>query len=232
MVVPLAMEVRTLVFVGEFIIGFDIHTIRGIHATREFSGIHGVCSIRGIREHGNESPSEKTVVDRPFEIAAPIIAIRHPDDDWLADPMLHTPIIAPAFQPRLFDAGSTLVTMISDSTIEAIRRFSAERDWDGFHTPENLAKSISIEAGELLECFQWTPGSSGEAGYPPAEPQEIRDELADVLTYCIMMADRLGADMDDIILDKLERTKRKYPASAVRDDPAATKRLHEEGRKE
>lgn len=120
--------------------------------------------------------------------------------------------------------------MISDSTIDAIRRFSTERDWDGFHTPENLAKSISIEAGELLECFQWTPGESGAAGYPQARPQEVRDELADVLTYCIMMADRLGVDMDSIILDKLERTKRKYPASAVRDDPAMAKRLHEKGR--
>lgn len=103
--------------------------------------------------------------------------------------------------------------MISDATIEAIRAFTRERDWERFHTPENLAKSIGIEAAELLECYQWTPQM------PPLGDDHARDELADVLMYCIMMADALHADMDEIVRSKLERTARKYPADAVRDRP-------------
>lgn len=103
--------------------------------------------------------------------------------------------------------------MISETTIAAIRRFVADRDWAPFHTPENLAKSISIEAAELLECYQWTPPMQ------PLDNVHARDELADVLMYCIMMADALDADMDAIIGSKLERAARKYPADAVRDDP-------------
>lgn len=103
--------------------------------------------------------------------------------------------------------------MISDATIEAIRTFTRERDWERFHTPENLAKSIGIEAAELLECYQWTPQM------PPLGDDHARDELADVLMYCIMMADALHVDMDEIVRSKLERTARKYPADAVRDRP-------------
>lgn len=89
--------------------------------------------------------------------------------------------------------------MISDSTIQSIRDFVAERGWGQYHTPENLAKSISIEASELLECYQWTPQS------PSVDEGHVREELADVLTYCIMMADALGVDMDDIVMGKLAR---------------------------
>lgn len=102
--------------------------------------------------------------------------------------------------------------MISDSTIQSIRNFVAERGWGRYHSPENLAKSISIEAAELLECYQWTPQS------PSMDERHVREELADVLTYCIMMADALDEDMDDIIMSKLTKTKSKYPAEAVRDD--------------
>ncbi len=80
--------------------------------------------------------------------------------------------------------------------------FTQERDWDQFHSPENLAKSISIEAGELLECFQWDNNYDRE---------EVCDELADVFSYCIMMAEKLGVDPKEIILKKLEKTKKKYP---------------------
>lgn len=90
---------------------------------------------------------------------------------------------------------------------EALRSLVAERDWSQFHSPENLAKSIAIEAGELLECFQWSPD---------ANPDEIRDELADVLTYCLILADSLGFDPDEIVLSKLERTREKYPVSQAR----------------
>jgi len=80
--------------------------------------------------------------------------------------------------------------------------FAAERDWDKWHTPENLAKSISIEAAELLECYQW--------GKEP-NPQDVREELADVLTYCLQMCRRLEVDPAQIVLDKLEVTRKKYP---------------------
>lgn len=85
--------------------------------------------------------------------------------------------------------------------------FSNERDWDQFHSPENLAKSISIEAGELLECFQWSSDYS---------KNNVCEELADVITYCIMLADKLDVSIEDIVLDKLEKTKRKYPVEKAK----------------
>jgi dCTP diphosphatase len=95
----------------------------------------------------------------------------------------------------------------SEQVRDALRRFVKERNWAQFHTPENLAKSVSIEAGELLECFQWGPD---------AAPERVQDELADVLTYCMLLADRLGLDPDEIILKKLEVTAIKYPAEKAR----------------
>ena len=89
-----------------------------------------------------------------------------------------------------------------DKLMKEIKQFNEERDWDQFHSPENLAKSISIEAGELLECFQWNNNYNKE---------EVREELADVFTYCIQMAMKLNVDPEEIILNKLEKTKKKYP---------------------
>lgn len=94
-----------------------------------------------------------------------------------------------------------------DKLIQAIREFNEERDWDQFHTPENLAKSISIEAGELLECFQW------DNNY---DKENLCEELADVLSYCIMLADRLDVDIEEIVLNKLEKTKKKYPVDKAK----------------
>jgi NTP pyrophosphatase (non-canonical NTP hydrolase) len=91
---------------------------------------------------------------------------------------------------------------------DELRAFVAERDWAQFHTPENLAKSIVIEAGELLERYQW----SSEA----TDGQAVEDELADVLTYCLLLADRLGVDPDDIVRAKLAKTRAKYPADKAR----------------
>ena len=85
---------------------------------------------------------------------------------------------------------------------EKIEKFNEERDWDQFHSPENLAKSIAIESGELLECFQWNNNYDKE---------EVCEELADVFTYCIMMADKLNVDPEEIILKKLDKTRKKYP---------------------
>ena len=86
--------------------------------------------------------------------------------------------------------------------LEALRQFIAERNWQQFHTPENLAKSISIESAELLELFQWSEASNID---------EVKDELADVLTYCILLADKYDLDIEKIVLEKLEKTKAKYP---------------------
>ena len=91
--------------------------------------------------------------------------------------------------------------------INVIKQFNKERDWDQFHSPENLAKSISIEAGELLECFQWNNNYDKE---------EVCEELADVFTYCLMMADKLSVDPKDIILKKLDKTRKKYPVEKAK----------------
>lgn len=96
--------------------------------------------------------------------------------------------------------------MYEDNVRETVRKFMAERDWQQFHTPENLAKSISIEAGELLECFQWND----------ADHDAAKDELADVLTYCMLLADQLDLDPDTIVLDKLAKTDKKYPVEKAR----------------
>lgn len=95
-----------------------------------------------------------------------------------------------------------------ENVINQIKEFNKERDWDQFHSPENLAKSISIEAGELLECFQWNSENYNK--------EEVCEELADVFTYCIMMADKLSVDPEEIILKKLEKTKKKYPVEKAK----------------
>lgn len=90
-----------------------------------------------------------------------------------------------------------------EEIITKIKQFNEERDWTKFHTPENLAKSISIESAELLEHFQW--------GADDYNKDEVCEELADVFTYCIQMAISLGVNPEEIILNKLEKTKKKYP---------------------
>ena len=95
-----------------------------------------------------------------------------------------------------------------EELIKEIRQFNEERNWGQFHTPENLAKSISIEAGELLECFQWDSEKYNK--------QDVCEELADVFTYCIQMAMSLGVNPKEIILNKLEKTKKKYPVEKAK----------------
>ncbi|MEY4451529.1 MAG: hypothetical protein RLZZ380_650 [Actinomycetota bacterium] len=92
--------------------------------------------------------------------------------------------------------------MGTERALEALRKFVAERDWKQFHTRENLAKSISIEAAELLELFQW--------GDEPDE-ERIREELADVLAYCLHLADDLGIDVDTLVVEKVAKNELKYP---------------------
>ena len=97
--------------------------------------------------------------------------------------------------------------MTWQSNSAAIRTFVDERDWSQFHTPDNLAKSIAIESGELLECFQWSAD---------ADVSEVRRELADVLIYSLLLASRLNLDVDEIIEAKLEENGRKYPVDLSR----------------
>lgn len=93
-------------------------------------------------------------------------------------------------------------------TMDRIRKFTEDRDWQQFHTPANLAKSISIEANELLECFQWS-----DADYDIAH---VREELADVLVYCRNMLDELGLDEDEIVNEKMGKNEAKYPVDKAR----------------
>ena len=88
-------------------------------------------------------------------------------------------------------------------TINRIRKFSIDRDWDQFHSPANLAKSISIEANELLECFQWDEEHFNL--------EEVKEELADVLVYCRNMLDKLNLDEDAIVNTKMDKNEAKYP---------------------
>lgn len=96
---------------------------------------------------------------------------------------------------------------MASSVRERLRAFVDERDWSQFHSPENLAKSIVIEAAELLECFQWSAS---------ADTDRVKEELADVATYCHLLAARLDVDLDAIVLDKLEVTRAKYPVAKAR----------------
>lgn len=91
---------------------------------------------------------------------------------------------------------------------DRIIKFRDDRDWAQFHTGENLAKSISIEASELLEVFQWSETEKSL--------DKVKEELADVLLYCTLMADHYHLDMDEIMLAKLKRNEEKYPADKVR----------------
>ncbi len=93
---------------------------------------------------------------------------------------------------------------MTPKTIERIRRFTDDRNWHQFHTPANLAKSISIEAAELLECFQWS-----DTEY---DIEHVKEELADVLVYCQNMLDELGLDADEIVNSKMAKNEAKYPA--------------------
>ena len=94
-----------------------------------------------------------------------------------------------------------------EEIMDKIIKFQKERDWKKFHMPENLSKSISIEAAELLEHFQW--GKEYDVG-------EVSEELADVLIYCLYMVDSLDLDVKEIIFNKVEKNALKYPVEKSR----------------
>ena len=96
---------------------------------------------------------------------------------------------------------------MKQETIHEVLKFRDERNWKQFHNPKDLAISISLEAAELLEIFQW----SADDVWCKDKMKKIREELADVLNYCILMADTCGLDMDEIIQEKVRKNGEKYP---------------------
>lgn len=100
---------------------------------------------------------------------------------------------------------------MKQETIDRIRKFTEDRDWDQFHTPANLAKSISIEANELLECYQWSDD---------ADLEHVKEELADVIVYCQDLLDKLGLDVDEIVNNKMAKNEAKYPVEKARGSAA------------
>lgn len=101
---------------------------------------------------------------------------------------------------------------MNQETINRIRKFSEDRDWDQFHGPANLAKSIVIEAAELLECFQWSDTDF--------DLQHVKEELADVLVYSQNLLDRLGLDADEIVNMKMTQNEAKYPIDKAKGNSA------------
>ncbi|MBQ4506737.1 MAG: nucleotide pyrophosphohydrolase [Firmicutes bacterium] len=101
---------------------------------------------------------------------------------------------------------------MKQSTLDRIRKFTEDRDWDQFHSPANLAKSISIEAAELLECFQWSDTEYNLS--------HVKEELADVIVYCQDMLDKLGLDADEIVNEKMNKNEAKYPVERSRGSSA------------
>lgn len=96
---------------------------------------------------------------------------------------------------------------MNQETIDQILKFRDDRDWKKFHNPKDLAISISLEAAELLEVFQW----SAEDVTCSDKIDKIKEELADVANYCVLMADACGLDLDEIIREKIKRNEEKYP---------------------
>ena len=106
---------------------------------------------------------------------------------------------------------------MNQQTIDRIRKFSEDRDWEQFHSPANLAKSIVIEAAELLECFQWDAEHF--------DRQHVSEELADVLVYAQTLLDKLGLDVDEIVNMKMEQNEKKYPVDKAKGNAAKYDRL-------
>ena len=112
--------------------------------------------------------------------------------------------------------------MLRDETIRRVLNFRDERDWRQFHTPKDLAISMSLEASELLEIFQW---SGSDVTCDEAKLSKVREELADVLSYCILMADVCGLDLDEIMNAKVDKNEAKYPVEKARGSAAKYTKL-------
>lgn len=97
---------------------------------------------------------------------------------------------------------------MKQETIDRIRKFSDDRDWDQFHSPSNLTKSLVIEAAELLECFQWDNDNY--------DVQHVKEELADVIVYCQHLLDKMDFDVDEIVNMKMDQNEAKYPVEKAK----------------
>ena len=106
--------------------------------------------------------------------------------------------------------------MLRDETIARVVKFRDDRNWRQFHTPKDLALSMSLEAAELLEIFQWS-GTDLECR---DKTDRIREELADILSYCILMADVCDLDLDEIMNAKVDKNEAKYPVDKARGNAA------------
>ena len=106
--------------------------------------------------------------------------------------------------------------MLRDETIQRVLKFRDDRDWRQFHTPKDLAISLSLEAAELLELFQWSGADLECTG----NRDKLREELADVLSYCILLADVCGLDLDEIMNEKVTKNEAKYPVEKARGSAA------------
>jgi len=102
-----------------------------------------------------------------------------------------------------------------DALRDLLRQFAAERDWDQFHSPKNLAIALSVEAAELLERFQWMPETESAALAEDLKGR-IREEVADVLLYLVRLADKLGIDLLAAASDKIQLNAEKYPVAKAR----------------
>mgnify|MGYP004535325427 CR=1 FL=1 len=110
---------------------------------------------------------------------------------------------------------------MKQETIDRIRKFTDDRDWDQFHSAANLAKSIVIEAAELLEVFQW----SGADVLNEGKQEKIKEELADVVNYCVLLADACGLDLDEIVREKIRVNAEKYPVEKAKGKSAKYDKL-------
>ena len=118
--------------------------------------------------------------------------------------------------------------MLREETIQRVLKFRDDRDWRQFHTPKDLAISMNLEAAELLEIFQWS-GTDVECR---DKLDKVREELADVLSYCILMADVCGLDLDEIMNAKIDRNEAKYPVELARGSAAKYTELKKQARKD
>ena len=111
----------------------------------------------------------------------------------------------------LVEARETIMEIVDNydmkEIVELIRAFIKERDWDQFHSPVNLAKSISIEAAELLECYQWSDD---------ADVEKVKDELADIMIYALQLTDKYGLDIETVIIEKMRKNALKYEVSKAK----------------
>lgn len=107
--------------------------------------------------------------------------------------------------------------MTLSSLQHALAQFAAERDWEQFHTPKNLAMALASEGGELLEIFQWlTPQQSAQVMQDEVRAVQVREEMADVLAYLLRLSDVLDVDLEQALVEKIEKNRHKYPVRLAR----------------